>query len=114
MATKKKAAKKTAAGKRPVKPVPKGYRTVTPFMNQEDAGATIAFCKDVFGAKVRMVMEGPSGKVMHAEITIGDGVIMMSDAVQEPARAARRGPLRGRGPSGRPQHGERGVVRWRV
>jgi uncharacterized glyoxalase superfamily protein PhnB len=81
MATKKKNA-------RSPRPVPRGYRTVTGTMNQVDAAATIAFCKKAFGAKVRMKMPGPGGKLMHAELEIGDSVVMISDAVQEPARVA--------------------------
>jgi uncharacterized glyoxalase superfamily protein PhnB len=81
MAAKKKSKKK-------VNPIPKGYRTVTPYMNQADASATIAFCKKAFGAKLRSKMPGPGGKLMHAEIEIGDSMVMLSDAVQEPARVA--------------------------
>src|SRR5688572_10132372 len=86
MAKAKKAAKKAA--KRPVKPVPRGYQTVTATMNQPDASATIAFAKKAFGAKVRSKMKGPGGKLVHAEIEIGSSVVMLSDAVMEPARAA--------------------------
>lgn len=76
-----------AKKKKNVRPVPKGYGTVTPTMNQADAKATIAFCKKAFGAKMRgPAMAGPGGKIMHAELMIGDSVVMISDAVQEPAR----------------------------
>src|SRR5262245_4714930 len=71
-----------------VKPVPRGYRTVTATMNQTDASATIAFMKKAFGAKVRNKMKGPGGKLMHCEVEIGDSVVMLSDAVMEPARQA--------------------------
>ena len=74
--------------KRKVSPIPKGYNTVTATMNQTDAKATIGFCKQVFGAKVRMQMPGPGGKLMHAELEIGDSVVMISDSIQEPARAS--------------------------
>lgn len=82
MATKKKATKK------PINPVPRQYGTVTPTMNQSDAAATIAFCKKAFGAKLLTKMPGPGGKLMHAEIQIGDSVVMLSDSVMEPARAS--------------------------
>jgi PhnB protein len=89
MATKKKAAaKKTAGTKRPVKPVPKGFGTVTPYMNQDDAAGTIAFCKKAFGAKLLSKMVGPNKKFMHAELLINDSIIMLSDAVMEPARVS--------------------------
>jgi PhnB protein len=91
MATKKKLTKKTApkkTTKKVVKPVPRGYGTVTPTLNQEDAAATIAFCKKAFGAKLVSKMAGPGKKLMHAEVLIGDSLVMLSDAVMEPARAA--------------------------
>jgi PhnB protein len=80
--------KKKKPSKRKVSPIPKGYNTVTPAMNQNDAKAEIAFCKKVFGAKVRMTMPGPPGKLIHAELEIGDSVVMISDAIQEPARVS--------------------------
>lgn len=81
MAAKKKSKKK-------VSPIPKGYHSVTPALNQSDAKATIEFCKKAFGAKLRMKMPGPNGKLMHAEIEIGDSIIMVSDSVNEPPRVA--------------------------
>jgi PhnB protein len=88
MAAKKKKATKKKATKRAVKPIPRGYHSVTPTMNQADAAATIAFCKKAFGAKLRMKMPLPGGKLMHAEIEIGDSVVMLSDAVRDPARVS--------------------------
>jgi len=67
-----------------VKPIPKGYHSVSPALNQANAADTIAFCKKVFGAKEKMRMAGPGGKIMHAEILIGDSVVMLNDAMQEP------------------------------
>src|SRR5262245_55257608 len=81
---KKKAGKKAA--KKVVKPIPRGYRTVTATLNQADASASIAFMKKAFGAKVRSKMKGSGGKIMHSEVEIGDSVIMVNDAVMEPAR----------------------------
>jgi len=71
-----------------VKPVPKGFHAVTPALNQANAAQTIDFCKKAFGAKERMRMAGPGGKIMHAEIVIGDSIIMLNDDMQEPAQAA--------------------------
>jgi PhnB protein len=90
MASKKKTAKSAAKkpAKKPVNPVPRQYGTVTPTMNQSDASATIAFCRKAFGAKLLSKMAGPGGKLMHAEIQIGDSIVMVSDAVMEPARVA--------------------------
>jgi PhnB protein len=68
-----------------VRPIPKGYHAVTPSLNQLDAAQTIGFCKKAFGAKLRMMMKSPTGGVMHAEIEVGDSVIMLSDATGQPA-----------------------------
>jgi PhnB protein len=85
-ATKKKATKRKATKKKKVSPIPKGYNQVTAAMNVPDAAATIEFCKKVFGGKLRMSMPMGGGKLMHAEVAIGDSVIMLSDAVREPVR----------------------------
>jgi len=71
-----------------VRPIPKGYGTVTASLTQDNSAQTIDFCKKAFGAKVRMCMNGPGGKIMHAEIEIGDSVMMLNDAMQEPAQPA--------------------------
>ena len=72
--------------KKKVKPVPKGYHAVTASLNLVNAKGAIDFCKKVFGAKVRSVMPGPGGKIIHAEVLIGDSVVMFSDSVREPER----------------------------
>ena len=71
-----------------VRPIPKGYHAVTPALNQADAVKTIDFCKKAFGAKERMRMAGPGGKIMHAELQIGDSIVMLNDAFQEPPQPA--------------------------
>jgi len=68
----------------PAKPVPDGYHTLTPFLTCRDAARAIEFYKQAFGAEVRGgVAQGPDGKVMHAELKIGDSVIMLSDEYPE-------------------------------
>jgi PhnB protein len=62
-----------------VKPIPDGYHTLTPFLTVRDAVRAIEFYKQAFGAQERGVMKGPDGKVMHAELKIGDSVIMLAD-----------------------------------
>src|SRR5947209_8913109 len=62
-----------------VKPIPEGYHTLTPFMTVRDAERAIDFYKRAFGAEERGVMKGPDGKVMHAELKIGDSIIMLAD-----------------------------------
>jgi PhnB protein len=71
-----------------IKPIPKGYNAVTASLTQTDAAKTIEFCKKAFGARVLMNMRGPGGKIMHAEIQIGDSRIMLNDEMQEPAQPA--------------------------
>src|SRR5689334_12360830 len=71
-----------------VKPIPKGFHTVTPALNQANAAQTIEFCKKAFGAKERMRMPGPNGKIAHAELQIGDSVVMLNDALNEPPQPA--------------------------
>jgi PhnB protein len=71
-----------------VRPIPKGYHAVSPTLTQDDAAQTIEFCKKAFGAKVLMRMQGPGGKIMHAEVLIGDSIVMLNDVIQEPAQPA--------------------------
>jgi PhnB protein len=66
-----------------VKPIPDGYHTLTPFLTVRDAVRAIEFYKQAFGAVERGVMKGPDGKVMHAELKIGDSIIMLSDEFPE-------------------------------
>jgi PhnB protein len=63
-----------------VKPVPEGYRSVTPVLTVDDAAKAIEFYKKVFGAEGDIMMPGPGGKIAHAELRIGDSMIMISDA----------------------------------
>ena len=69
-----------------VRPIPKGYHTVTASLTQTSAAQTIDFCKKAFGAKLRMKLDGPNGAIAHAEVEIGDSVVMLTDAVREPAQ----------------------------
>jgi PhnB protein len=62
-----------------VSPVPEGYAAVTPYITITGASEAIAFYKKAFGAEEVMRMNGPDGKVMHAEIRIGGSVIMLHD-----------------------------------
>ncbi len=62
-----------------VSPIPEGYHTVTPYLVVKDAAKAIDFYKKAFGAEAVVVMPGPGGKVMHAEIRIGDSMLMLGD-----------------------------------
>lgn len=66
-----------------VKPIPDQYHSITPYMTVRDAARAIEFYKQAFGAKERGVMKGPDGKVMHAELMIGDSIIMLGDEMPE-------------------------------
>ena len=62
-----------------VRPVPKGYHTITPSLCIQGADAFVKFCKKAFGAKELMRMKGPGGTVMHSELEIGESRIMVGD-----------------------------------
>lgn len=66
-----------------VKPVPEGYHTVTPYLAVDDASAAIEYYKKAFGAKERVRMDAPGGKIGHAEIEIGDSLVMLSDPLPQ-------------------------------
>jgi PhnB protein len=66
-----------------VKPIPEGYHTLTPYMTVRDAARAIEFYKQAFGAVDRGAMKDPSGKIMHAELKIGDSVVMLADEFPE-------------------------------
>ncbi len=62
-----------------VKPIPDGYHNLTPYMTVRDAARAIEFYKQAFGAVEKGVMHGPDGKIMHAELRIGDSIFMLAD-----------------------------------
>jgi PhnB protein len=62
-----------------VKPIPEGYHSVTPYLILNAAGDAIAFYKRALGAAEVMRMDDPSGKIHHAEISIGNSRIMLAD-----------------------------------
>jgi PhnB protein len=70
-------------------PIPEGYPRVTPYLIVHDGAAAIAFYESVLGATERLRMAGPDGKVGHAELAVGDSVIMLAD---EHPEIGARGP----------------------
>ncbi|RJQ52117.1 MAG: VOC family protein [Desulfobacteraceae bacterium] len=72
------------------KAIPEGFRSVTPMFMFKDARKAIEFYKKAFGATERFAMPGPDGKgVMHAELLIGDSIIMMGEEnPNEPCKSA--------------------------
>ena len=59
--------------------IPKGYNTVTPYLVIKGAAKAIEYYKKVFGATEVMRMPGPNGTIGHAELKIGDSMIMLAD-----------------------------------
>jgi PhnB protein len=62
-----------------VRPIPEGYHSITPQLTCRDAARALDFYKEALGAKVLVRMDGPGGKVMHAELQIGDSRFMIGD-----------------------------------
>ncbi len=62
-----------------VKPIPEGYHSISPALTVDDAAEAIEFYKRAFGAKERHRMSGPEGTIAHAELEIGNSVLMLSD-----------------------------------
>jgi PhnB protein len=69
------------AGK--VKPIPDKYHSITPYLIVKGAAAAIDFYKQVFGAVELFRMGEESGRVGHAELKIGDSIIMLADEYPE-------------------------------
>ena len=69
-----------------VKAIPDGYHSITPGMNLKDADKAIEFFKKAFGAEERERIVGPDGKIMHAEVRIGDSIVMLGEAQRDPVR----------------------------
>ena len=63
--------------------IPKGYHTVTPSLCVAGGAKAIDFYKQAFGAQEVMRFPGPDGLLMHAEIRIGDSVVMLSDEMPD-------------------------------
>jgi PhnB protein len=62
-----------------VNPIPKGYHSVTPYLTVNNAAQALEFYKRAFGAQEVVRMDGPDGKIGHAEIKIGDSMVMLGD-----------------------------------
>src|SRR2546426_2652388 len=73
-----------------VKPVPEGYHAVTPYLIVSDAGKAIEFYKRGLGAQEIMRMPGPGGRIMHAEVKIGDSIVMLGE--EPPDKPTLRAP----------------------
>src|SRR5579864_4305677 len=58
------------------KPIPDGYHSITPYLVVQDGARALDFYQRAFGAKDVHRMNGPNGKIMHAEFKIGDSMVM--------------------------------------
>jgi PhnB protein len=84
MAKKSKKAKKSKPKQAKVNPVPKGFSTITPYLSIDGAATAIDWYKKAFGAKEIYREPTPDGKLMHAQIKIGDSIVMLSDIFPGP------------------------------
>jgi PhnB protein len=66
-----------------VKPIPEGYHTFTPYFVVEGASNFIEFVKTAFGGQEIYRFPAPGGKVGHAEMRVGDSVLMLADTNAE-------------------------------
>jgi PhnB protein len=66
-----------------VKAVPEGYHTVTASLTVKDGAKAIEFYKKAFGAHERMRLAGPDGRLMHAELQLGDSIVMLGEEMPE-------------------------------
>src|ERR1700744_102308 len=62
-----------------VKPIPDGYHSITPYLIVDGGDRAIEFYKAAFGATELLRMASPEGKILHAELRIGDSLIMLAD-----------------------------------
>jgi PhnB protein len=63
--------------------IPDGYHSIQPYLMFKNCAEAIAFCCKAFGAKEKLRMARPDGRIAHAEIQIGDSVVMMADEAPE-------------------------------
>ena len=89
---KKKAGRGAVARKKKAVPVPPQYGTATPHLIVSPCSDALDFYSKAFGAKVLMTMPGPEGRIMHAEMKIGDSIVMCSDEMQMPGSPTRKTP----------------------
>jgi len=68
---------------RRVKPIPQGHHSVTPYLIVGDAASALEFYHKAFGASELLRVPGPHGRIGHAEVKIGDSVIMLADEYPE-------------------------------
>lgn len=75
------------------KKIPDGYSTITPYLVVNDVPTAIEFYKRAFDAEQLFRMDAPDGKVMHAEIKIGNSIMMMTSEMEMGPDMKSQGPL---------------------
>jgi PhnB protein len=65
------------------KPIPEGYPSVRPYLYVDGAAEAIEFYEKAFGARERLRLEVPGGKIAHAEIEIADSLVMLCDPLPQ-------------------------------
>ncbi|MGH8292702.1 MAG: VOC family protein [Gammaproteobacteria bacterium] len=88
-------AKAKARKARRVQPIPAGYHSITPYLIINGAAAALEFYKNAFGAKEKVRMPAPGGRIGHAEILIGTSRVMLAD---ESPEMGHRAPQAGTAP----------------
>jgi PhnB protein len=66
-----------------VKAIPEGFHTLTPSLTVKDGARAIDFYTKAFGARERMRVPGPDGRLMHAELQMGDSIVMLAEEMPE-------------------------------
>lgn len=72
-----------AAKNKSVRAVPEGYHTVTPYLVVENAQGLLDFIENAFDGSVTSVNKSDDGRIMHATVTIGDSIVMVSDTMEQ-------------------------------
>lgn len=65
------------------KPIPEGYHSITPYLTVRGGAAALDFYRRAFGAAEKYRLEGPDGKIGHAEMRIGDSTFMLADEMEK-------------------------------
>lgn len=66
-----------------VKPIPAGFRSITPMLTVREVDKAVDFYQRALGAEERMRFSGPDGSIMHAELKVGDSIIMLGSEQPE-------------------------------
>ena len=83
MATKTATGPATTSRTAKVKPIPTGYHAITPYLIIDGAARAIEFYQRAFDAKEMLRIPAPNDRIGHAEIKVGDSVVMLADAHPE-------------------------------